>query len=352
MKGGTTALFHYLNGSQPAIHYPNGSKSHVDFKPRYHPGIIGAHATKEVNFFNKRPSKIANATLQQQYFASFPGVDALVDQPLAGRCSYPAQLGLSSSSRPALVRMEATAMYLAHPTAAANVQRLLPQVRLLALLREPVSRALSSVNMLFQNQHVHLEQASPAYQQAWQVYVITELRRQLQVLRGCYAKVALGLTVHRQVDDCVFAPNQTLTGVLHVHVGLYAVHLERWLSHFAPQQLLIWSSHAFDEAPAQHMDQLVHWLGLDPALTWHNSTTFTRMHKRSYPAGSLPAALLQELVAFFQPHNERVFALLQRHGLGSLVQQLRRAWQLELAETISKLQQKPAAHGRQTQVQP
>jgi hypothetical protein len=34
MKGGTTALFHYLNGSQPAIHYPNGSKSHVDFKPR------------------------------------------------------------------------------------------------------------------------------------------------------------------------------------------------------------------------------------------------------------------------------------------------------------------------------
>jgi hypothetical protein len=34
MKGGTTALFHYLNGSQPAIHYPNGSKSHVEFKPR------------------------------------------------------------------------------------------------------------------------------------------------------------------------------------------------------------------------------------------------------------------------------------------------------------------------------
>jgi hypothetical protein len=36
MKGGTTALFHYLNGSQPAVHYPNGSKSHVEssFRPR------------------------------------------------------------------------------------------------------------------------------------------------------------------------------------------------------------------------------------------------------------------------------------------------------------------------------
>jgi hypothetical protein len=96
---------------------------------RYHPGIIGAHTTKEVNFFNKRPEKTANATLQRTYFGSFPSVDMSVDEPLAGRCSYPAQLGLSSSSRPALVRMEATAMYLAHPSAAGNIQRLLPQVR-------------------------------------------------------------------------------------------------------------------------------------------------------------------------------------------------------------------------------
>jgi hypothetical protein len=36
MKGGTTALFHYLNGSQPVVHYRNGSKSHMasSFKPR------------------------------------------------------------------------------------------------------------------------------------------------------------------------------------------------------------------------------------------------------------------------------------------------------------------------------
>jgi hypothetical protein len=30
--------------------------------------------------------------------------------------------------------------------------------------------------------------------------------------------------------------------VLHIHVGLYAVHLERWLSLFKPDQLLIWVS--------------------------------------------------------------------------------------------------------------
>jgi hypothetical protein len=33
-----------------------------------------------------------------------------------------------------------------------------------------------------------------------------------------------------------------LRSVLHIHVGLYAVHLERWLSHFRPDQLMIWVS--------------------------------------------------------------------------------------------------------------
>jgi hypothetical protein len=89
------------------------------------------------------------------------------------------------------------------------------------------------------------------------------------------------------------------------------------------------------------MDQLVTWLGLDPALTNRNSSSFDKLHERSYPAGSLPAVLFQELVAFFQPHNERLFALLQRHGYGGLVVQLQRAWQLELASSIRALQQEP-----------
>jgi hypothetical protein len=90
------------------------------------------------------------------------------------------------------------------------------------------------------------------------------------------------------------------------------------------------------------MDQLVDWLGLDPALTVRNSSSFGKLHERSYPTGSLPSALFGELAAFFQPHNERVFALLQQHGYGRLVQQLQRAWQQELQQTINALQQDTA----------
>jgi hypothetical protein len=62
---------------------------------------------------------------------------------------------------------------------AAHCCLLLQQVRMVALLREPVSRALSSVNMLFQRspEYVHLTPQTPEYNNAWQAYVVTELRR-------------------------------------------------------------------------------------------------------------------------------------------------------------------------------
>ncbi|KAF8072632.1 hypothetical protein HT031_000292 [Scenedesmus sp. PABB004] len=340
MKGGTTALFHYLNGSQPAVHYANGTKSHVDFTPRFHPAIIGAHVTKELHFFDKQPAHVRNPQQQRTYFASFPGVNATADSPLQGRCSWPAAAGLTAASRPGLVRMEATAMYLAHPNAAGNVRALLPQARLVALLREPVSRALSSVNMLFQRAPAHaaLVEGTPEYNAAWQAYVMRELTGQLRTLRACFAQVDPGRPMHEQVDQCVFSPTGTLQGVLHIHVGLYAVHLARWLAHFPAEQLLLWSSNAFEERPREHMEQLVAWLGLDPALTKPDDGGFKKLHERSYPTGSLPPALFQDLAAFFEPHNAELFALLQARGYGALAAQLRRAWTLERAGTVAALQ--------------
>lgn len=97
---------------------------------RFHPAIIGSHVTKELHFFDKLPAHIRTAASQQKYFASFAGVDMTVDDPLDAKCSYPAKRGLTKGSRPELIRMEATAMYLAHPHAAGNVKMLLQQVSL------------------------------------------------------------------------------------------------------------------------------------------------------------------------------------------------------------------------------
>lgn len=56
---------------------------------RFHPGIIGAHVTKELHFFDKQPAHTTTASNQRKYFASFPGVDMAVDDPLAGEGHLP-----------------------------------------------------------------------------------------------------------------------------------------------------------------------------------------------------------------------------------------------------------------------
>lgn len=59
------------------------------------------------------------------------------------------------------------------------VAPLVLQARLVALLREPVSRAMSSVNMLFQRSPLYdgLKENTPEYNRAWQQYVVTQLRK-------------------------------------------------------------------------------------------------------------------------------------------------------------------------------
>jgi hypothetical protein len=146
MKCGTSALFHYLNGTVPrspkaakapgaswtppkfsndqqflngtpaTIEYCNRFFSLPDEQRRFHPGIVGSIVTKEVHFFDQEPQQVHSKL--PQYLAKFAGVNMSVDDPLAGRCSYAQQLGLDSSSEPAMVRMEATVMYMPSRTAA------------------------------------------------------------------------------------------------------------------------------------------------------------------------------------------------------------------------------------------
>ncbi len=66
------------------------------------------------------------------------------------------------------------------------------QVRLLALLREPVGRALSSVNMIFQRSaaYSHLKMNTPEYEVAWRQYVTSQLQKyELLICSTAAAKV-------------------------------------------------------------------------------------------------------------------------------------------------------------------
>jgi hypothetical protein len=236
-KGGTTSLFHYL-GQHPA------------FVPAYE---------KEVNFFAAHYGRG-----EAWYRANFP-LQATLDR-VSERLDEGAMTG------------DATTWYLDHPLAPARAAALLPDAKIVALLRDPVRRAVS---------HYHhavaygLEDA-PTFEEA------LALEPQRLALEGSFA------------------------GPHHRHRsyrarGCYAEQLERWFSAFPREQVLVLGAHELRSNSRATLDRVCAFVGLTPI---QGAVNFTRHNSRRY--APQPASVIDALRGFYEPHNARLFSLLGR----------------------------------------
>ncbi|MBH0113700.1 sulfotransferase [Novosphingobium sp. YJ-S2-02] len=127
--------------------------------------------------------------------------------------------------RPSGVRVigEKSADYLAHPMAAARMARMLPEVRLAVLLRDPVERAYSDYKMLYR--------------------------------RG---------TVKGPPEAYLTRPGSAYQRFL--FDGLYARHLERWLELFPREALLAFCHEDVAQRPRAIIEAVSHHIGVTPVL--------------------------------------------------------------------------------------
>ena len=128
-KGGTSTL-HYL------------------FRSGWHKGIAINEGEKEIHYFSFDDNYAKGPTVYQQ---RWDGAGATLGVcPGSGAGGGGGGGGVDAEGRVLPLRGEVSATYLDYPKAAERAAALLPQVRVVALLREPVSRVLSSFNMRWQ----------------------------------------------------------------------------------------------------------------------------------------------------------------------------------------------------------
>ena len=120
---------------------------------------------------------------------------------------------------------EASTSYLCHPEAPARVQRALPDVQLIVLLRNPVDRAYSQYQMNVRKDYEEL-----TFEDA--------LAAEPQRLCGADS---------RSATQWRYASYATR--------GLYADQLEWWLAEFPREQLLVLKSEAFFARPDKGSDR-------------------------------------------------------------------------------------------------
>ena len=216
-KGGTSFLYHLLTR---------------------HP-LVEPAARKELHFFD-HPEHFDNGA--EWYRRCFP-------RP-------------SSKDGQRSITGEATPYYLFDPPVAKRMAAIVPQARLIALLRNPVDRAYSHY--------------------------------QMQVKRG---------TEPRTFEEAIEQQHSS-----YVSRGIYVDQLLRWFEVYSKEQMLVLKSEDFFKRPVETLKVVLAFLDL-PDWEPEASELQQRRHSGTYKQIMDPSTR-QQLEAYFEPHNQRLYEYL------------------------------------------
>jgi Sulfotransferase domain len=182
------------------------------------------------------------------------------------------------------VAFEACTYYLFHPLALERIARDLPQVKLVAMLRDPVERAYSA----YKHELARGFETVPDFARA----LALEDERLAGEIDRMRADVGYESIAHRH----------------HAYRrrGQYAEQLERALALFAPEQLHVLESESYFAQPEREYAAILDFLG----LSRYGPTSFERHNAR--PGSPMPGRTRELLTEHYAPHDERLAALLGR----------------------------------------
>jgi hypothetical protein len=244
--------------------------------------IIGAQRCGTTSLFNnlaQHPAVYPSLPKEVHYFSIYYDKSTTWYRshfPLARHKRY-----VERNHERCFITGEATPYYIAHPHAPLRVFETVPQARLIVLLRNPVDRAYS---------HYHFEVKKGIETLSFEEAIAREEAR-------------LSSEVKRLREDKVYRSFN------HMHYtylsrGIYADQLVAWKGIFKNEQILILDSESFYEDPAATFDKVTEFLNLKH---WRFEDD-RKFNVGGYQA--MNADTRKRLIAYFEPHNERLHQLL------------------------------------------
>jgi hypothetical protein len=188
--------------------------------------------------------------------------------------------------RGAALTGESSPYYLYHPHAPRRAFSLVPQVRLIALLRDPVERAISNYCYLREQGWMTAESLEEALR-----IERRELEKETQKMR---ASTSYQSDVHRTFSL--------------LRRGEYVDQLKAWMTYFSRDQLLVLQSERLYAHPAETYRTVLRFLDL-PSF---EPAQFAPRNARSSGTRRGRRALRERLRAHFAPHNRRLYEYLGR----------------------------------------
>jgi hypothetical protein len=196
---------------------------------------------------------------------------------------YRGRFPYSHRLRQGAMTLDATPYYLVHPLVPQRAAQLLPNVKLIALLRNPIERAYSHYQHEVRGGREPLSFPEAIDREAERLAGEEErLRNQ----PGYYS-----WNHHRYS---------------YTHRGLYIEQLRRWLQHFPRSQLLVLQSEFLYREPAEATARVHRFLGLRD----HRLDRYEDTYQRGNYERTMPPELRTRLARYFEPYNRQLFQLL------------------------------------------
>jgi hypothetical protein len=243
-RGGTTSLWNYL------VQHP--------LVPRLFP----AWNTKTSHYFEENWPRG-----EAWYRSHFPTVKQR--SALERRHGGPSKVG------------EAAPLYMFHPLVAGRVAELMPQARIVVLLRDPVERAFS-----------HWKERR------------TEGKEPLDFAAALAAEQERTAGERERLIADPNAFSEPFDWFSYQARGRYLEHLEPWLERFDRSQLLFLPSETFYRDPARSYATVLDFIGLPP----YELPAYDVFNDR--PSRGMDDAVRAELAAYYRPYNEALSARL------------------------------------------
>ncbi len=215
---------------------------------------VGRALKKEINYYNEHYAK-----KEKWYKAHFP---------LKGKAEN-------------LLYFDDTPEYMTHPSVPQRIHKSYPDMKFIVLLRNPVDRAYSHYQHRCRRQN--------------------ENRTFEAALSELYANIDASTEMQDVFD------NRYVYSMYYNYLarGHYAEQLTRWFQYFPREQFLIIQSEDFYAHTQEKMKEICDFVGI---THWENTTYEIRNSGRVFL--EIDPHTRQQLVAYFKPHNEKLYQLL------------------------------------------
>ena len=252
------------------------------WRQRVLPGliIIGAQksgTTSLHNYLSQHPQLVPAYRKEVHFFDG--GLDARTDTWSKGVQWYHSHFPRRGDLTEGQTTFEASPLYLFNPLVAARIAATLPEVKLVAILRNPVERALS------------------------QFFYETRIGHESLSIREAFAAEEKRLAPAKETG------NYKLPEFIHnsyLSRGIYYEQLQRYYELFPREQLLVIDSGAFFRAPENGLKQVFAFAGVDEKFAVGNLKAVNVGRNRK----EVDEDFREQLKGYYSGHNEKLFDML------------------------------------------